>query len=458
MKKTRAFAGLWLRLTAAFLLVALLGVGVVAVLANRVTTLEFRNYMLRGQLADAQTLADQLEAYYTTHNSWEGAAALLTEGHGQGRGSGQGRGQLYLADQAGRLVAGVSTDQLGVQLEKNALAGGIPLQVDGEQVGTLVAVNAWSEALTLIESEFLAQVNRALLWGGLGAVAAALMLGTLLAWWITSPVRQLTGAAERIAAGDLASRVNVRSGDEIGHLASAFNQMADNLARSDELRRRLTADVAHELRTPLSIIRGQIEAIRDGIFPPDEEHLSPIYDETLLLNRLVEDLRTLALAEAGQLPLQKVLTNPAELMQRAFHKFRPLASEKELDLRIDLDPQLPSVLIDPDRVDQVLTNLLANALRHAPAGGEVVLRAQADQELRISVADSGAGIPPDELPYVFERFWRGDKSRARDRGGAGLGLAIARQLVEAHGGRIWVDNQSRGGATFVFAIPLTQQK
>jgi signal transduction histidine kinase len=306
-----------------------------------------------------------------------------------------------------------------------------------------------------VEKEVLSQVNRALIWGGLGAVLVALLFGTVLAWRITTPVRQLTRAAEDIAAGNLDSRAEVNSEDEIGQLARSFNRMADNLARSDELRRRMTADIAHELRTPLSVIRGQIEAIQDGIFPPDSAHLAPIHEEILLLNRLIEDLRTLTLAEAGQLALRKAAVDPAALVTRTIAKFAPLAAEHDITVVMEMGSQLPSIAIDSHRIEQVLTNLVANALRHTPPQGIITVTAEADRRrLLISVADTGPGIPPDDMPHLFDRFWRGDKSRARDRGGAGLGLPIARQLVEAHGGTIWAESDPDTGATFQFALPL----
>ena len=444
------------KLTAAFLLVALIGISLVALLANRVTVSQLRYYMVRGQLTDAEQLHEELVAYYLIHDSWEGVASVLAAWHGPGRGPGRGGGQFYLANADGRIVAGASSAELGRELSAATLQHGLPVQVGDRVVGTLIVSNAWTGALGQVEEQVLSQVNRAFISGGLGAVLVALLLGTLLAWRITTPLRRLTHAAEQIAAGDLAGRARVQSGDEIGQLADAFNRMADNLARSDELRRRMTADIAHELRTPLSVIRGQIEAIQDGIFPPDAAHLAPIHEEILLLNRLIEDLRTLALAEAGQLALDRAPVDPAALVRRTVAKFAPLAAQDDMSLSVVLASPLPTVTVDSDRIEQVLTNLLANALRHTPPQGAVTVRARADQRrLLISVTDTGPGIPPDDIPHLFDRFWRGDKSRTRDRGGAGLGLSIARQLVEAHGGTIWVAGQPGTGATFYIALPLT---
>lgn len=450
------FESLWFKLTIAFLLVALVGVGLVALLANRATTAGFRHYVIQGQLTDAQELAGQLAAYYTAQGDWSGAAQVLAQGSGQGRGEGRGGGgggQLYLADASGRIVAGASSNELGRQLDRDVLGDGLPIVVDGYTAGTLVVSNAWTGALGHIEQEYMGQVNQALVWGGLGAVVVALLLGTVLAWRITTPIRKLTYAAEGVAAGDLTRRVGVYSRDEIGQLAVTFNQMADHLDRADEIRRQMTADIAHELRTPLSIIRGQVEAIQDGIFAPDAEHLAPIHDETLLLGRLVEDLRTLALADAGQLRLQKAEVDVIIWLERIAAGFHPLAAGKDITLTVDTAPGIPRILIDTQRMGQVVANLLANALRHTPDGGAVAVQARSNHELIIEISDTGPGISPADLPQLFDRFWRGDRSRARDRGGSGLGLAIARQLVEAHGGRIWAESEPGAGATFGFALP-----
>jgi two-component system OmpR family sensor kinase len=457
-ERSSRYGGLWLRLTAAFLVVALVGVGLVALLANRVTAAGVRYTMIQGQLTDATEVAAQLAEYYRQEGDWSGASEILGQEHGQGRGGGRGpggsAGQLYLAEADGRIVAGVSSSELGRLLDADILADGLPIEVEGQVVGTLVVSNAWTGALGQVEEEFLGQVNRALIFGGIGAVAVALALGTLLAWRITTPVRRLTQAAERLAAGDLSSRVAEAAGDEIGRLAVTFNQMAANLDRADELRRRMTADVAHELRTPLSIIRGQVEAIQDGIFPPDAEHLAPIHDEVLLLNRLVEDLRTLALAEAGQLRLHKADVDLGGQVRRLGDRFGPMAADRSVALEVEAPSGLAG-LLDADRIDQVLNNLLANALRHTPAGGRVTVTVATGSagELLVEVSDSGPGIRPEELPHVFDRFWRGEGARAGDRGGAGLGLAIARQLVEAHGGRIWVESELDAGTSVKFTLP-----
>jgi two-component system OmpR family sensor kinase/two-component system sensor histidine kinase BaeS len=279
---------------------------------------------------------------------------------------------------------------------------------------------------------------------------------------MSRPLADLTAATRAVAAGDLSVRVPVGHHGEVRELAIAFNAMTEELARADDLRRNLTADVAHELRTPLSAIRGKLEGVLDGVYPSTPEHLSPILEEIKLLTRLVEDLRLLSLAEAGQLSLEKQATDVGALLRDAQVNFSPQAADRDVTLALDLPTELPEVMADRRRIGQVLGNLLTNALRHTPAGGRVTLSAVVSEGMiRVTVADTGLGIPPEDVPYIFERFWRGEKSRSRAGGGAGLGLAIAKHLVQAHGGEIGVESPSTGlkigevgeGTTFYFTLP-----
>jgi signal transduction histidine kinase len=261
--------------------------------------------------------------------------------------------------------------------------------------------------------------------------------------------------AGRIAAGDYSQRVDAVPGDEVGELVAAFNQMVGSLQRVEKLRKDLVADVAHELRTPLSVIRGKIEGVLDGVYPATPEHLEPILEETKLLAHLVEDLRLLALAEAGQLALEKQATDVGDLLRDAQVNFGPQADDRGVTLTLDLPAELPRVVADRRRISQVVGNLLTNALRHTPQGGCVTLSAAAagGGMVAISVTDTGVGIPPEDLPFIFERFWRGEKSRSRAGGGSGLGLAIAKHLVEMHGRAISVKSEPGKGSEFRFTLP-----
>jgi two-component system sensor histidine kinase BaeS len=291
-----------------------------------------------------------------------------------------------------------------------------------------------------------------------GAVTVLALLVTVLASRrVLRPVAALTAAAQRMEAGDLTQRVNDRGRDELARLAHAFNSMADALAGHEQQRRRLASDVAHELRTPLANLRGYVEAAQDGVTPTDPALLSSLHEEALLLQRLVDDLQTLSLAESGRLPLALGTVDLGELAGQVVTAFRLTAEQAEVTLTavVPDDAELTTEA-DPGRLRQVLGNLVANALRHTPPGGAVTVTVSASAAgLAVAVADTGAGIAPDHLAHVFDRFWRADESRTRDTGGSGLGLAISRQLVEIHGGTLTVDSTLLEGTTFTLTLPST---
>jgi signal transduction histidine kinase len=359
---------------------------------------------------------------------------------------------LLLADINGQVVADSQDELVGQRLSEVELSAGVPVEVEGQQLGTLL-VAAEGTVHESPESEFLRQVNRSLFWAGLAAGVVALVLGLLLARQLAAPLRALTDAAHRLAGGDV-PQVEVRGQDEIGELGQAFNQMARSLARQEELRRNLMADIAHELRTPLTVIRGDLEALLDGVFEPTPETLASLQEETLLLARLVDDLRALAQAEAGQLQLALEPADLGELLHGVVESFDLQAEIQGQSLVLDLPRELPLVEADPQRVRQVVANLVSNALRHAPESGRVVVSAAPrPDKVQISVADDGPGIAPEDLAHVFDRFWRGGKARVE---GSGLGLAIARELVRAHGGRIWAESQLGKGTVFFFTLPTSR--
>jgi two-component system OmpR family sensor kinase len=464
--------GLFPKLLGAFALVVLTIGLLVVFLVGRATRTEFHLYTSAIGQQQAERFAPFLADYYARQGSWAGVEDLLaftTDGVRGMHGSGMGRGnmgrdmwqmmgtQLLVVDATGQIVADSYGELVGKRVDENSLAIGEPIWVGDEQVGTaLVTTGAVASSL---DDSFLRQVNQATLLAALVAGTLALLLGGLITWGITHPIRQLTHAAEAIAAGDLSQRVPTRADDEVGDLARAFNQMTAELQHAEDLRRQMTADIAHELRTPISVIQGNVEALQDGVFPLTSEALEPIRAKTALLARLVEDLRHLALAEAGQLPLDRHPTDLATLLRHAVVAFEPAAEAKSVRLQLTQEPgELPLADLDAQRIEQVLVNLLSNALRYTPPGGSISiqLNRQDAGRLLVHVTDTGPGIPAGALPDVFERFYRVDKGRARedDGGGSGLGLAVARSIVRAHGGEIGVESPPGQGATFWFTLPV----
>lgn len=461
---------LWFKLTLAFLAVALVAVGVVAFLSLRSTGDQFRQYVVRNNSMAQPFLTEALTGFYVMNGSWAGVETALTtylqedeaaagQGHGPGMGMGMGRmGRgvgLTLVDVSGRVIYDSTGQLTGRRLSDAALAQGVPLVVGDQQVGTLLNLQPADTMLDTQGQAFLDRVRQLLILAGVFAVGLALVLGLLISWGLTAPLRQLNAAAGAVAQGDLTQRVPAKGGDEIGDLGRTFNQMATNLEEGERLRRNMMADIAHELRTPLTVIQGNLQAILDGVFPLDEAQVASLHDETRLLTRLVDDLRELALAEAGQLRLEHDTVDLVALVESVTGNFALAAENAGISLGTEIAGDIPEVNGDADRLGQVLRNLLSNALRHTPAGGRVTvsLARCGDRRVKAIVSDTGTGIAPEDLPYVFDRFYRGDKSRSRRRGGSGLGLAIARQLVRAHGGEIDVASEVGQGTVFTVTLP-----
>lgn len=501
---------LWLRLMGAFLLVILLGSAIDVYLISRFTQSQFSRYVTQNGLAYARQYAPAFANYYARQGSWQGVDGLLrnprqlsqggnaagTPGANTGQWPGMGDdmgwdgmegmmgggmmggwqggnwdgmmmgdpwsmmgARLLLADAQGVVVADTLSTDMGVGLSSADLSVGIPVQVNGQEVGTLLAVSAQS-TVNSPAAGFLSDVNRSTWLAGLLAGGIALILGSLLFRQIVAPVRRLTQAARGVAAGQLEQRIPVSSKDEIGQLSTAFNQMADTLSRQQELRRTMVADIAHELRTPLSVIQGNLEAMLDGVLPTSPEEIASLRDETALLSRLVSDLRLISLAEAGQLKLERVPTSLVELINRVVEPMRLQAVATNIELTVEVSPDLPLINVDPDRISQVIRNLVANALRYTSAGCCVSIHVDhhkangSSGEVTVQVSDNGPGIPAEDLLYVFDRFYRSDKSRSRENGGSGIGLAIVKQLVEAHGGKVAVESRPGSGASFSFTLPV----
>jgi len=449
------------KLTLAFLLVGLTGAVLVAISVRYRTQREFDRLVVD---QNQQALVANLTRYYQIYGTWSGVEAVFLPPvqdsslplHNPDPRWNIRRSLFVIANPDGTILFGGSPEIAGRKLKSRELNKGVALQVNGETVGWLIfvpTIDRWQPGTP--EGNFLLNVSQATIFSALAATAIALVVGGVLAYSLTRSLRELTTATKELASGKLGYQVKVRSNDELGELATSFNQMSSELARSNELRRKMTADIAHDLRTPLSVIMGYTEALNDGKLDPSPEMFSVMHIEALHLSRLIEDLKTLSLADAGELPLMLQSIPPEVVIKRAADTYRVKADQKGITLQVAISPDLPEITVDVERMAQVLGNLIDNALRYTPSGGEIQLSVAATgEEVRLDVKDNGSGIPAEYLPYIFERTRLGDKARQQAEGETGLGLSIAKSLVEAQGGSITVQSEVGVGTTFSIHLPL----
>jgi signal transduction histidine kinase len=449
MRKSLTF-----KLVVAFLGLSLLAIALVALSSAAVAALEFNR--LVSQEA-TNTFVSFVTDYYTAHGSLTGIEEALRASSQPPENAPGEPPRLFptaLTDQNGLVVIGGEGYRPGTKVTPGILASGTPIKVNG----TIIAVSLPRQLpppRNRAQEQFIQTAGLALGLAAVGAALVAILLGIFLARTITRPVDELTGAARRMAKGDLAQTVNVHSSDEVGELAAAFNQMSADLARADRARRQMTADIAHELRNPLTVMGGYLDAMRAGDLLPTPARLEAVYEEIQNLERLVEDLRTLSLADAGALALNRQSLAPRELLNRVASRYAQQAEQKDIALSVQAGAELPKVEVDEARMMQVFSNLVSNALRYTPSQGQVRLSADVQgKSIRFRVTDTGEGIRPEDLPRVFERFYRADQSRYGGDGELGLGLAIAKAFVEAHGGKIGAENTPGSGATFVVDLPV----
>ena len=459
--------GLFSRLMLAFLTIIAIGGVVATLLARRATAAEFTVYTTDAARQQAENLAPLLASYYATENSWSGVADIFTTPRIMGsmrRSPMPMMGgdmwammglQVLVVDAEGQVLVDTADILVNQTITADIITeNGAPIVVDGSQVGSVLIANGIQSSEQ--NEQFLGKISRAILSSVGVASLLALLLGGLIVWRVVWPLRQLTTAAEEIADGRLEQQISIPTGDEIGDLGAAFNRMAAQLSRAEQTRRQMTADIAHELRTPLTVIQGNIEALQDGVFPLTPDALNPIMDKTMLLKRLVEDLRLLTLAETDQLVLDRKPVRLQDVVAGTAASFQAEADQRGIELTLDAPPDQPSVFADAQRLQQVVSNLLANALRYTPENGRITLTSSTSPGTIIfSISDTGPGILPEAQPYLFDRFYRADTGRARDAqgGGSGLELAVAKSIVQVHGGSIGVESTPGKGSTFWVRLP-----
>jgi signal transduction histidine kinase len=482
-----SFRSLTFKLILAFLVVSLAGAGLSALLARWANGRAFNSLVYDQAQAG---FVDEVTAYYEANGAWQGVARAIQQrrlapGRPGGRlPAGNERGGVpggseappsaiafVLLDQNRTVVVPAGGYRLGAYVPAGSRAAEIPVRIDGQTIGTVFPAG---QPLPLDPGQalYVARTDQALLYAALIGIGIALVLGGLLARTLVRPLAELTAASRALARGEFGHQVPIHSNDELGELGASFNQMSAGLAQASELRRQMTADIAHELRSPLAVLTGYLEGLRDGILKPTPERFDVMYGEAQQLQRLVEDLRTLSLADAGELPLNRQAAPAASLLEQVAAAFGHRAEMAGVALGID--PQATGagieLSVDPERMLQVLANLTGNALRYTPVGGRITLAARcepidgpgapgagpsAPSAVLLQVQDTGEGIPADVLPHIFDRFYRGDPARSATGGESGLGLAIARSIVEAHGGRVSASSAGSGqGSTFTVRLPV----
>lgn len=449
--KPRLRGKLWssisFKLAVAFAFVSIMGIILAALFIRQRAQGEFAHYVKLRTDADFET---RLADYYAAHQGWQGVGEVFTAP------TRAPRPEFTVVDANHAVVYTNGPISTGTPVAAAALDQAAPIESSGQVVGYLIVDSPPPPRGSFSpETDFNDRMTNAVVTAALIAMAVAVVIGASLARTLSRPIQELTEATRKVAKGALGYQVTVRTRDEMGVLAESFNQMSADLAQSIDLRRQMTADIAHELRSPLSVILGYTEALSEAKLPGSAEVFQSLHIEARHLQRLIDDLRLLSLADAGELPLALQAVSPRLLLEQVRTSYATQASRHRIALRVDAPDGLPDMRVDPDRLAQVLGNLVNNALRYTPPRGEVVLSAlPRDNQIELRVQDTGAGIPQDNLRHIFDRFYRGDEARYSDSGESGLGLAIAKSIVEAHHGTITAESAEGKGSTFILLLPI----
>jgi signal transduction histidine kinase len=445
-----------------YLAVALLTVLVVSVVIRLTSSQSLMNLVVEQQTA---LLTESVQTYFTVNGNLDGffnyylqtnhsqpGPAQLGEPNKPSKG-GDIRGVYGLVDADYRVLMPTFGYEIGQTLPQDRLKQAVAVKLDGKTIAWILPDTSRQFTLSTEEKLFLERTNLAIGLSALAGVLVAVAMGFLLAGALIKPIRRLTQASQELARGNLQQQVPVTSQDELGLLTTTFNQMSTDLARVDEQRKRMTADITHDLSTPLQIISGYIEMLEEGEVTLTSQRIGIIKTEIEHLRRLVSDLTTLTQVEAGGLEIQAQSVQPSTLLERIFHAYQPIAARQGVELVLDIPGSSPAILVDEGRMLQVLKNLVENALRYTHEGGQICLGLKISEKVQLYVQDNGSGIEAEDLPYVFDRFYRADKNRTGNSGKMGLGLAICKALVTAQGGTIAAESAGKNlGTTMVISF------
>ena len=472
---------LWFKLTALLAALVVLGSGVTLFVVTQITQHHFRDYIAEQDAMRAQHIAMNFASYYRDQGSFSGAEALVEQiprAPGQDehhmmhemRGMGEMRGpmrrgmigpaepeRVVLVQHDGTVAVDTTDDPLPQTVSTRAAEQGVPVMHADAPVGWVLVGSMIDSTFDPQQQQFLASVRMGVVVSAGAVSLIALLFGSLFLAGLIRPLRQLTAAAQAVGAGNLTVPVTTTANDEIGTLADTFRSMRDALAQAEEERRRMFRDIAHELRTPVTLLRGEVEAMLDGIYPVNAESLRSLHQEIAVLDRLISDVRTVSSMDSPGFTIERSPTDIAAVLKRVHELFQREASDRGISIVIETEPDLPEIESDRERLRQVLANLVSNAIRHSETADRITLsarRAAGDARgIEIVVEDNGKGIPEDERIAVFNRLYRVDSARSRSTGGSGLGLSVARQIVEAHAGSIAATEADGGGTRIVVFLP-----
>lgn len=438
------FSSLKIKLLVSFFLVIAIGVGTISYIASNSAINQFDRYVSQDQAERYQRLTLTFSNYYRFKGDWEGVSGLIenvSEVYNE---------RILLTDPSGKVI-GDTEGQLGTtSVGEDWSRKKVTISLGDFEVGKIFIKSSERSPL---QNTFINSVNKSVLTGGLIAGLTGIVLALLFSRNILKPIRELTRATKRMKQGDLDQRVDTSTRGEIGKLGESFNSLANKLKEQKTLREEMVSDVAHELRNPLSNIQGYLEGLKEGMVEPSEQVFESLHQQSLVLNRLVNDLRDVNKAKADQLDLDKKQVVLEDIIEKEVKAARNKA--KNISIEAEKEREKPTLVeADPERISQVIRNLLDNAITHTPSGGQIdVTTSISSNEATTMVSDDGSGIPQEDLPHIFDRFYRVDKSRSRGTGGTGLGLTIAKEIVESHEGNISVESEEGEGTTFKFTLP-----